>query len=256
MSSFYRSWARLGDALLPRRCVGCARAIAPYGAQYAAPHLQFVCQHCATMLQNTAKVRCRQCGLALGPRPQAFGWTHCRHCRTQDEHNTLIKPDNCVVCCDYEAPFDQWVSRLKYGQAHGLAAFFGDWLAEKTLASGLALPDVLVPVPSSAGKLQSRGYNQAALIAKRLGKRIKRPVHTNWLTKVREADAQAELNRAERLQNLEHAFQATRVIGSQITIGLVDDVITTGATLQSCMNALHKAGARHILTMAICRTPE
>ena len=171
------------------------------------------------------------------------------------EHDAQA-PLECVVCSDYLAPFDQWIALLKYGNNHGMARFLGHWLGTRVLDLGMDLPDVLVPVPVSPDKLRQRGYNQAALIARHLGRHIRRPVKADWLIKTQELGAQATLGREDRLQNLHGAFRATRRISGNIRIGLVDDVITTGATIQSCAAALRKAGAESIVTMAVCRTPE
>lgn len=137
-----------------------------------------------------------------------------------------------------------------------MAKFLGHWLGLKTQETTHLLPDLLIPVPCSNTKLKQRGYNQAALIARHVGRVLKRPVYTDWLIKTSEAGAQAELGREARLQNLLGAFQATRPMPSNTRIGLVDDVITTGATLQSCVAALEKVGADSIVLMAVCRTPE
>ncbi|HEX4856238.1 MAG TPA: ComF family protein [Limnobacter sp.] len=242
----------MGDTLLPPRCTACQAALADPGA----PGLgRYACNRCMALFQEQPKVRCRRCGLALGPRPQAFGWTHCRHCRPllQDPE---CKPLDCVVCCDYTPPFDQWIALLKYGNNPGLARFMAHWMALELTQSDHELPDVLVPVPSSMKRLKQRGYNQAALIAMHLGDAIARPVEKCSLIKVREAGAQAELDRRDRLKNLQGAFQATRAFPARLHIGLVDDVITTGATTQSCVEALYKAGAQRITILAICRTPE
>lgn len=118
------------------------------------------------------------------------------------------------------------------------------------------LPDLLVPVPCSQEKLKLRGYNQAALIARYAGRVLKRPVDTGLLLKAGEADTQAELGRTERLKNLRGAFLASRPVLADLTVGLVDDVITTGATMESCEDALRKAGAKTIVILAVCRTPE
>lgn len=249
---FYRTCHGISGALLPRRCVVCDGGV---HAQTASLLNRYVCPNCLTLVEQAQGVRCQRCGLALGPRLQDFGWTHCRHCKPLLEQ-TGTPPRKCVVCCDYIPPFDQWITQLKYGKAHGLAAFLGQWLALNVKTSGVALPDLLIPVPCSRDKLQRRGYNQAALIANSLGRRIRRPVCTDVLVKTGEVATQAELGRSDRLKNLQGAFIARRPVHEGLKIGLVDDVITTGATLESCELALRKAGAKSILIMAVCRTPE
>lgn len=244
----------MGAVLLPRRCLAC-QALLPKQVLDQPGVAGFVCPSCANLIHLLQTPRCQRCGLALGPRPQAFGWTHCRHCRPliDDDHTPRL---DCVVCCDYLPPFDQWVTLLKYGKNPGLASSLGAWLAHRLHEQQLALPDVLLPVPASRNKLKQRGYNQAALIAGHVGRRIRRPVKKDWLVKCKEVEAQADLDRTDRLHNLQGAFQATRPISRHLRIGLVDDVITTGATTQCCAEALYKAGAEHITLLAICRTPE
>lgn len=219
------------------------------GTQY------YVCNQCAPIIHRDADLRCKRCALTLGPRLQAFGWTHCRHCKPMIEDGARA-PVECVVCTDYFPPFDQWIALLKYGNHHGMARFLGHWLGITVLESGMDLPDVLVPVPMSPDKLRRRGYNQAALIARHVGLHIQRPVKTDWLLKTEGLGAQATLGREDRLLNLQGAFRAKIGIPENLRVGLVDDVITTGATIQSCAAALRKAGAISIVTMAVCRTPE
>lgn len=250
-SLFYRTCQSIGDAIVPGRCVACHMPLQNSTSGFR----RFVCSHCEPLIHQCEAVRCKRCALALGPRLQAFGWTHCRHCKPVVEHGAQA-PLECVVCSDYLAPFDQWIALLKYGNNHGMARFLGHWLGTRVLDLGMDLPDVLVPVPVSPHKLRQRGYNQAALIARHLGRHIRRPVKADWLIKTQELGAQATLGREDRLQNLHGAFRATRRIPGNIRIGLVDDVITTGATIQSCAAALRKAGAESIVTMAVCRTPE
>jgi ComF family protein len=260
---FYRTWQHLSDLLLPRRCVACTRPCTSQ-AQPSHPHAghsavwsTFLCEPCRALAQAASTVRCTDCGLRLGPRLQAFGWTRCRHCKA-DPPATHHR--HAVVCCDYTAPFDQWIAHLKYGKAHGLAPFLGAWLADaltnRPTPGPIPKPDLLVPVPCHTAKLGERGYNQAALIARAASKHLNTPVCTRLLKKTKPTQTQADLSRADRLANLDGAFQATRAIDPALTIGLIDDVITTGATLQRCEETLVKAGARSIILMAICRTPE
>ena len=249
---FYRTCQGISSAMLPRRCAMCGAGINKTNTQALA---RFACAVCLQAINKAQGVRCKRCGLSLGPRLQDFGWTHCRHCKPiVSEQKTPLR--NCVVCCDYAPPFDQWTAQLKYGKAHGLAEFLGHWLGLNALHSGFELPDLLVPVPCSPEKLRLRGYNQAALIARHVGRQIKRPVDTGLLLKIGDASTQAELGREARLKNLQGAFVASRRIKPNVKIGLVDDVITTGATLESCEAALRKACAESVFILAVCRTPE
>jgi ComF family protein len=247
----YRTWRHFSAALGLQRCQVCQNT----GSMHLAPntHLeQLTCKPCLHWLRSLHGVRCTQCGLSLGPRPQAFGWTQCRHCKAKPDAPTW----QTIVCSDYTPPVDQWITQLKYGQQTHLAQFLGAWLADRLQQSQHPYPDVLLPVPNSARKMQQRGYNQAQKIAESLGKELGIPVQTGWLEKKRESRIQADLNRQNRLLNLENAFRATQSIPPDRLIGLVDDVITTGATLNSCINTLSKAGAKRIMVLTVYRTPE
>ena len=147
------------------------------------------------------------------------------------------------------------MAALKYGATPARAFLLGDAILE-ALDLSSPLPDILVPVPMSPKRLRARGYNQAELIAKRLGCKLRIPVETGLLMKIRDTGNQAELNREQREQNLHNAIIATRPVPSTIKIGLVDDVITTGATLNTCLSVLERAGGRHFHLLAACRTPE
>jgi predicted amidophosphoribosyltransferase len=125
-----------------------------------------LCVHCLQSLYKYHRVACKTCGLGLGPRLQAFGWTHCRHCKNlRDLHFKTW------VCSDYEPPFDQWIGSLKYGGAYEIAPFLAAWMSMRMQGSngihlhGLTWPDVWMAVPSHASRVKQRGYNQAALIA-------------------------------------------------------------------------------------------
>ena len=161
-----------------------------------------------------------------------------------------------MVCADYVAPFDAWITRLKYGGQHGLARFLSHWLAWETQKAALGKIDLLIPVPTSAAKLRARGYNQATLLAHGVGKLLDIEVHCGLLGKNRDTVAQADLNRQARQTNLQGAYQCTQRISGSLRIALVDDVITTGATLACCEEALRKAGAQSICFLAVCRAPE
>ncbi len=232
--------------LLPKRCLACET---PLFLKSRAHHGLNTCPACTQALLQQATHRCQQCGLKLGPRLQAFGWTHCRHCRA-DPKNIRT-----VVCCDYETPAKHWITQLKYHQQPQYARFVGQWLAHTLTHTRIEKPHVLVPVPTSPDRQTLRGYNQAELIANVVSKYTGIPVNTSLLVRLEASRSQAGSNRQTRQQN-DHQFRCTQSISNTLRIGLVDDVITTGATLQACTQAFEKAGAQQFIHLAICRTPE
>jgi ComF family protein len=187
----------------------------------------------------------------LGERLQAFGWTHCRHCRAAPE--TVYT----VAAGDYGAPLDALVQRLKYQGDLALAEALAWQMARRwqTLTDKPPLPDIFVPVPGSHRRLAQRGYNQAYLLTQRLAKRLGRPARADLLHKTRDTRSQAGLNGEQRQTNLAGAFRAGSGVAGR-RLGLVDDVLTTGATLQAARTALLAGGAAHVGFWVMARTPE
>ncbi len=157
----------------------------------------------------------------------------------------------------YENELRTLIHLFKYHGIQTLSAPLGKLLA-------LALPrersfDVIVPMPLHWRKRWQRGFNQAELLAREIGRRTHTPVR-NALRRVRYTDSQAGLTSARRRQNVSGAFQASRranLFSTQPLEGrsvlLIDDVITTGATAASCARALKRAGARHVTVLALAR---
>jgi predicted amidophosphoribosyltransferase len=104
--------------------------------------------------------------------------------------------------------------------------------------------------------VKQRGYNQAALIAKSVSNLTGIPYVRGMLIKANETFSQAELSREQRMLNLADAFVCRRPVNQDWVVGLVDDVMTTGSTLDLCTEALIKAGAKNVIRFAVCRTPE
>ena len=147
------------------------------------------------------------------------------------------------------------VSRMKYDRRPDLARPLGDLLAralERT--AGLAGDFVVVPVPLHPLRLAERGFNPAGLIANRVARYFGRPFSPLALRRTRPTEAQAKLNREGRLANVRSAFVVRRggaVAGRRIL--LIDDVRTTGSTLDACADALRDAGALAVTTAVIAR---
>ena len=233
------TWFHAGlRQLLPCACAVCG-----------AVQRDLVCAGCMGDLNPLLhQRRCVQCAILLKAHHRA---RHCPAC--------LAGPpdyDATVVIADYVWPLDHIVTGLKFRGQLPLAAWLAERLGDALRAAPSGLPDVLLPVPLSATRLRSRGYNQAWEIARRLGKQLGIPAQAYGLRRVRDNPAQATLDRAERLTNLHGAFavaDAASFAGRHI--GLVDDVMTTGTTLGEVATQLKRAGAARITNVVALRTP-
>jgi ComF family protein len=229
-------------ALLPSPCECC-------GALHTCHQGSVVCADCEALAFPVA-VRCQQCGLRLGIRLQAFGWTRCRHCRFSPNDTRTW------VAGDYVAPMDEWAIALKFRGKEGLAVTFANALARTALMEeDFVMPDVLIPMPVSKKRLEERGYNQALLIARRLGHQLNVACDAHCLIKTRETQKQSGLSAQQRQHNLGDAFVVAGNV-ENLHIGLVDDVMTTGATLAAARNALSEHGVVRFSQWIAFRTPE
>lgn len=119
-------------------------------------------------------------------------------------------------------------------------------------------PDLFLPVPLSPARLAERGYNQAWELARRLARGLDRPALASGLVRVFETERQAELSRDERQKNLKAAFLVEPGLRTQLQgrhLGLVDDVMTTGATAREVSATLLRAGAGRVDLWVVARTP-
>ncbi len=156
-----------------------------------------------------------------------------------------------IAAFAYEGPMRRALAALKYTGASRLAPILAD-LAAPTLdvLLGVSGPASLIPIPVHAERLADRGYNQAELIARALGRSRRLPVACALARQV-PTTKQHRLNRAARLLNLRGAFVATER-APPVAI-LVDDIITTTATLEACASVLHDAGCQAVYGVAVAR---
>jgi ComF family protein len=150
----------------------------------------------------------------------------------------------------YHYPFNVLIPRFKFHQ--DLAA--GRVMAE-VFAGAIsrdALPKALVPVPLHLSRLRQRGFDQALVLAKTLSTQLRIPVHANGLKRVRFTEAQSDLDAKARLQNCRGAF-VVRAVPIPAHVALVDDVMTTGATVRECTQVLLNAGVKRVDVWVMAR---
>lgn len=153
----------------------------------------------------------------------------------------------------YQTAVKRLVHRLKFHRDLAL----GDIMAQpmiKTYSDLQWTVDLVAVVPLSRKRMNERGYNQAALLAKPLALFFGLPYTSHAVKRIIETPSQVGLNARERKQNVENAFRAEARIVNQKSILLVDDVLTTGATMFSCANALLAAGAERVYGLSFART--
>ena len=114
-------------------------------------------------------------------------------------------------------------------------------------------PQIVVPVPLGTARLQERGYNQAALLARPVALALGLPFQPKTLQRIRETRSQVGLTRPQRQQNMEGAFLARAALVQEKDVLLVDDVMTTGATMNAAAKALKEAGANHVWAISFAR---
>lgn len=216
-----------------------------------------ICSACdARYLQRHAN-RCLQCGVAI-----SSATTPAQRCGECLRHSP--KFDATIVATDYLAPVDQLVQALKFGNRLALAPLFGRMLFDairRTPTSSLptsSLPTLITAVPLSSVRLQNRGFNQALEIAKPLAKALSIPLAPTLLARLRDTKMQALLHPDERHKNMRNAFTLSSAKTSSLSgqhVAVVDDVMTTGETLNEVAITLKRNGASYVTNFVVARTP-
>lgn len=214
-----------------------------------------ICPNCRTKFFSGKPLRCSRCAETL-PGMTDGGLAVCGNCLRR-----APAFDATVVAVDYAPPVDQLVLSLKFGANLALAPLFARLLLDALLdneASRIAMPTVLTAVPLGPQRLAERGFNQALEIAKPLARSLGIPLYPRLASRVRETGAQSMLHPDERRKNVRHAFSIPNAAIERIKgqhIGIVDDVITTGETLNELAATFKRFGAARITSLVFARTP-
>lgn len=214
--------------LLSQDCLLCAAASAD----------QILCAACAADLPRLDKPSCPKCAL-----PTPNGET-CGHCLSKTPHY-----DATLATYRYDFPLDKLVQSFKYGHRLTLGAYFGAQLA--TLAKDL-VADLIIPLPLHHQRLRERGFNQALELARPLQSVLRLPLDARSCQRIRNTPAQADLHWRERSKNMRNAFHCSVDLSGKRII-LVDDVMTTGASLDECARTLKLHGADQVTLLVVAR---
>lgn len=142
----------------------------------------------------------------------------------------------------YAFPLDKLMQSFKFNANLALLDLFVEHFVAILERNAAVMPDAIIPMPLARKRLATRGFNQSALLAREIGKKLGVKVESHGLLRVRETPPQAGLNRAARLENMKGAFDCAQNLAG-LRIALVDDVMTTGATMSDAARALKKQGA-------------
>lgn len=213
---------------------------------------------------------CSNCG--------TFGYELCAECQKQIEvinQNNICpicggasnKGKTCKTCIETKPHFDQlraWgvysgvlrevIQKVKFNRGIGLVRYLVEPGAYFINEWGIRI-DHIVPVPLTQARHQIRGYNQASLIAKPISKQLRIPFKPKAISRIKETKSQVGLKRVEREENVLGAFESDLLENQNKSVLVIDDITTTGSTLNECARALKKSGAKEVYCFAIAKTP-
>lgn len=228
--AYHRFWECL-DLLFPSRCAGCNEL----GYRW--------CSQCDEDIKPIQGTICFRCGEPLADLPST-GSCHCA--------SFLSNIDQVRSYAKYEAPLSTAIHKLKYRRDIGIAESLAKYLV-KLYNSIDVEADMIVSVPLNKKRYQERGYNQALLLARPFSYEIDHPMRPNALIRKQNTRSQVGLNRFERSANVQDAFIADKKFVKDKVILLIDDVSTTGSTMDACAKALKKEGAKYIVGLTLAR---
>ncbi|MFL6710971.1 MAG: ComF family protein [Massilia sp.] len=239
------AWTRLAQgigALLPSCCALCGKVCAGV-----------VCAPCQGDVVHQ-RPRCRRCANPVAPFEAASG-RPCGACLA-----ALPAFDATVAAIDYATPLDQLLLQLKFGGRLQLAPWFAQLLRDAVLRQAgptVLLPDLLAPVPLGRRRLAERGFNQALEVARPLSRMLGVPLACQLAMRVTETAPQSSVAPSARAANVRGAFALAAGTASVagLHVGIVDDVMTSGRTLDALAKTLKAAGAARVSNFVVARTP-
>lgn len=242
MTPFKRFLRKVLNAIFPTSCSAC-------GSPLSDDPNPFFCNQCWKTITPLAAPQCPRCSYPF-PSPHALKNSPSHFCGTCRKRPPAFT--KAWTPFPYKPPLKEAIWQFKY---HGKINLAGP-LADLMAAALHPLPpiDWIVPVPLHPNRLRDREYNQSLLLADRLSTQLHIPVKTGLLCRIRETPPQTTLRRTARLTNLRGSFSLSNTPGIQgQSILLVDDVFTTGTTVNECAKMLRKGGAGQVYVSTLAR---
>lgn len=212
-----------------------------------------LCAGCAQDLSSPLndRTRCQRCFESIVPSALA---PNCSRCELHPPGYASL-----VAAIDYAYPGDMLIQRFKEGARLAYAGMFarllwGRFQASASGGQGNVSFSALVPIPSSQSALKRRGFNPAAELARELARLSGHPVQHGWLTRTRETTTQKTLKARARRDSVYGLYACSKAV-PHVWVGVVDDVVTTGSTMDTAARALLSAGAAGVVGLAAAHTP-
>ncbi|MCR4301311.1 MAG: ComF family protein [Sulfuricaulis sp.] len=202
------------------------------------------CTACDQSLPRTLEA-CPRCGA-----PGAVVGTEAANCGECQKHPPVYDGTRAVF--RYASPVDKLIQHLKYHDRLELSRVLGGYLAEHLLLFNDPLPDVILPVPLHVSRLRERGYNQSLEIARFVARRLQVPLEWHGAKRVRPTAPQADLPRDQRRKNVRGAFTTNDIFFGR-RVAIVDDVMTSGHTVNALAESLRRSGARDVRVWVVAR---
>ncbi len=229
--SVFSIYWKVLDCLFPPRCAGCQE----WGVRF--------CPRCLNNLKFIPDPLCTRCGDVLTSNRRSF----CKRCSEISPQFNQVRS-----CVFYQGDIRNAIRKLKYLGDLGLGECLADLLLELANQQTWNI-DLVTCVPLDNQRKKDRGYNQAEYLGRPLAHKMGKPFFSNAISRIKYTQPQVGLSIADRIQNVDHAFSSEEFIVSGKSILIIDDVITTGATLNSCAAALLKGNAKNVYGITLAR---
>lgn len=229
------------DLLYPRRCPICGDIVSPRGS--------LACPSCKTKVKLIEEPRCKKCSKGVEFEEQEY----CYDCETKAHQYTYG-----LSLWEYDKIMQRSISAYKYKGRREYADFYiEEFLKQYADDIKRIAPDLIVPIPIHRSKLKIRGYNQAEILSTGISKALGIASSPKLLLRDKKTLAQKQLNDKERLKNLQNAFSFSKKEGEKLKkpinkVLLVDDIYTTGSTIEACTRILLDNNIKEVFFISIC----